>query len=197
MKNSKGFTLIELAVVLAIIAVLAAVLTPVVTGYLEQARLSRAAADVRTIADAIKLYKADTGVYPFFNTATDADTGTSAAIAGGSTYVAGSGGSAIAALSAATATTTLEAYLNSNVKTRSTTAGGGRTRFNGPYVGNVDGDPWNNKYYVRVNNLGSDATNWAFVASAGPNGTLDTTSPAAKTAAFSVGGSDDIAAPIH
>src|SRR6266700_3167396 len=67
MKNNKGFTLIELAVVLAIIAVLAAVLTPVVTGYLDQARLSRAQADVRTIADAIKLYHTDTGVYPFFD----------------------------------------------------------------------------------------------------------------------------------
>ena len=40
--KSKGFTLIELAVVLAIIAVLAAVLTPMVTGYLDQARVARA-----------------------------------------------------------------------------------------------------------------------------------------------------------
>src|SRR5206468_8418349 len=66
--RSKGFTLIELAVVLAIIAVLAAVLTPMVTGYLDQARTARAQADVRTIADAIKLYQRDTGRWPVFNT---------------------------------------------------------------------------------------------------------------------------------
>src|SRR5882762_2025498 len=51
--KSKGFTLIELAVVLAIIAVLAAILTPIVTGYLDQARVARAQADTRTVADAI------------------------------------------------------------------------------------------------------------------------------------------------
>ncbi len=55
--KSKGFTLIELAVVLAIIAVLAAVLTPMVTGYLDQARQNDRGRDEivqprhRTLAD--------------------------------------------------------------------------------------------------------------------------------------------------
>ena len=65
--RTKGFTLIELAVVLAIIAVLAAVLTPMVTGYLDQARVARAQADVRTIADALKLHQRDTGRFPIYN----------------------------------------------------------------------------------------------------------------------------------
>ena len=52
MKPNKGFTLIELAVVLAIIAVLAAILTPLVTSYIDQARTTRAAADVRATAQA-------------------------------------------------------------------------------------------------------------------------------------------------
>src|SRR5437764_14905576 len=69
--RSKGFTLIELAVVLAIIAVLAAVLTPMVSGYLDQARVARAQADVRTIADAIKLYNRDTGRWPIYDNSTD------------------------------------------------------------------------------------------------------------------------------
>src|SRR2546426_10846808 len=71
MMKSKGFTLIELAVVLAIIAVLAAVLTPMVAGYLDQARIARAQADTRTIADAIKLYQRDTGRWPVYGTSTD------------------------------------------------------------------------------------------------------------------------------
>ena len=49
MSTNKGFTLIELAVVLAIIAILAAVLTPMVTGYIDQARETRAQADVRGV----------------------------------------------------------------------------------------------------------------------------------------------------
>jgi prepilin-type N-terminal cleavage/methylation domain-containing protein len=71
MSNNKGFTLIELAVVLAIIAILAAVLTPIVMGYLDQARLARAQADVRTIADSLKLYNRDTGRWPIYNTSAD------------------------------------------------------------------------------------------------------------------------------
>ena len=72
--KSKGFTLIELAVVLAIIAVLAAILTPMVTGYLDQARVARAQADTRTVADAIKLYQRDTGRWPVYNSASDFST---------------------------------------------------------------------------------------------------------------------------
>ena len=48
--SSKGFTLIELAVVLAVLAVLAGTLTPMVVGFVDQARITRAAADVRAVA---------------------------------------------------------------------------------------------------------------------------------------------------
>src|SRR5438270_13871370 len=88
--KSKGFTLIELAVVLAIIAVLAAILTPMVTGYLDQARVARAQADTRTIADAVKLYQRDTGRWPVYLSANDVSTNT---IAGGRTLIGGSFGS--------------------------------------------------------------------------------------------------------
>ncbi len=197
MKNNKGFTLIELAVVLAIIAVLAAVLTPVVTGYLDQARIARAQADVRTIADAIKLYKSDTGVYPFFNTSGAATTGTVAQIA--EEVLASANGSAasnIGSWATAVGTTSLEVFLNTNVMSRSTTAQGGRAVFRGPYIGTVEADPWNTKYYVMADNLGSDATDWAFVVSAGPDGELDIDKTQVKTGAFAVA-SDDIAAPIR
>ena len=69
--KSKGFTLIELAVVLAIIAILAAILTPMVTGYLDPARVARAQADARTIAGAVKLYQRDTGRWPVYASAGD------------------------------------------------------------------------------------------------------------------------------
>ncbi len=71
--NNKGFTLIELAVVLAIIAILAAVLTPMVTGYIDQARETRAQSDVRAIATAILGYQRDTSRFPVYNNISDAN----------------------------------------------------------------------------------------------------------------------------
>src|SRR5690242_15861806 len=88
--KSKGFTLIELAVVLAIIAVLAAVLTPMVAGYVDQARIARAQADVRTIADAVKLYQRDTGRWPVYNSSSDYTGGT---IGNGHANIGGNTGS--------------------------------------------------------------------------------------------------------
>lgn len=49
MKNVKGFTLIELIVVMAIIGVLAGILVPVFTSYMEEARLSVANANAKTV----------------------------------------------------------------------------------------------------------------------------------------------------
>ncbi len=199
--HHRGFTLIELAVVLAIIAVLAAVLTPVVTGYLDQARIARAQADVRTIADAIKLYRTDTGVYPFFNTIGAAGSPTVANIA--SDVLASANGSAILGSatgtgwsSATVGTTSLEVFLNTNVMNRSTTATGGRVVYRGPYVGTVEADPWSNKYYVTADNLGSDSSYWAYVVSAGPDGVIATNKEISKTSAFAPSG-DDLTAPIR
>ena len=192
--KSKGFTLIELAVVLAIISVLAAVLTPVVVGYLDQARLARAQADVRTIADAIKMYRNDTGVYPFFDNSTAAGSGNITDIAGNKAMVSSANGSAISSETATTATTTLEAYLNTNVMSRSTTATGGRVKFSGPYVGTVESDPWSNRYYVDAGNLGANSTNWAFVVSGGPDGLISTSKTQSKTGTFAAGGDDLVAA---
>ena len=200
--RNKGFTLIELAVVLAIIAVLAAVLTPVVTGYLDQARVTRAAADVRTIADAVKLYKTDTGVYPFFNSSAAAtEPVTTTDIAGDSDYVASSGGTDLGLT--ATAGTSLETYLNTNVMSRTTSATViGRARYNGPYIGAIDADAWGNKYYVKVDNLDATLNSgngyWAWVGSAGPDAAFHatTTGNQGRNGTFSVGG-DDIAVPLR
>lgn len=60
----RGFTLIELLVVIVILAILAAVVIQRVTHRTEDARISKAIADVKALDDALETYKLDTGTYP-------------------------------------------------------------------------------------------------------------------------------------
>jgi prepilin-type N-terminal cleavage/methylation domain-containing protein len=64
MKNKKGFTLVELLVVVAIIGILAAVSVVSLNTARARARDSRRVADVRQIQTALELYYNDMGTYP-------------------------------------------------------------------------------------------------------------------------------------
>ncbi len=57
--NKKGFTLVELIVVIAIIAILAAILIPVVTNYVSDARQAAVDANAQTFALALQTTFAD------------------------------------------------------------------------------------------------------------------------------------------
>jgi general secretion pathway protein G len=62
--RSRGFTLIELMVVLVIIGVLAALIVPNVLNRAEDAKVTAAHTDVNNIMQALKLYRLDNGRYP-------------------------------------------------------------------------------------------------------------------------------------
>jgi general secretion pathway protein G len=60
----KGFTLIELIVVIAIIAVLSAIVAPNAFKAIEKAKVSRAMADAKTLRGASNAYYAELGFWP-------------------------------------------------------------------------------------------------------------------------------------
>jgi general secretion pathway protein G len=63
-RRPRGFTLIELMVVLVIMGVLAALIVPNIIGRTDEARVTAAKTDIGTIMQALKLYKLDNGIYP-------------------------------------------------------------------------------------------------------------------------------------
>lgn len=63
-KSKKGFTLIELMVVIAIIGLLTAILFANFTNIQKRSRDGQRKTDLRTIQHALELYRADQGSYP-------------------------------------------------------------------------------------------------------------------------------------
>ena len=60
----RGFTLVEIMVVVVILGILAALIVPRVVGRTDEARAVAAKQDVAAIMQALKLYRLDNGRYP-------------------------------------------------------------------------------------------------------------------------------------
>lgn len=62
--NSQGFTLIEILVVLVILATLVAAVAPNILGRTDEAKITVAKSDLKSISNALDLYKLDNFTYP-------------------------------------------------------------------------------------------------------------------------------------
>ena len=62
--GTKGFTLIEIMVVIVILGILAMYVAPKLMGRPEEAKQVRAKMDIASLETALKLYKLDSGIYP-------------------------------------------------------------------------------------------------------------------------------------
>ena len=60
----RGFTLIEIMVVVIIIGLLAAVIVPSVINKVDEARISKAKADIQSLETALTMYRLDNSKYP-------------------------------------------------------------------------------------------------------------------------------------
>ena len=62
--TNRGFTLIEIMIVVFIIGILAAIVAPRLIGHSDEARIAQAKAQIKNFETALKLFKLDNGFYP-------------------------------------------------------------------------------------------------------------------------------------
>jgi len=185
LKSKKGFTLIEVIVILAVIAILAAVLTPMIIGYISDARKSAAQSDVKIIATAVQAFNRDMKDWPIWATNTDRKLSTSTAVLNG---LASNDGDTPGTTNVPS---TPLGSIEEQLMTNPTTVGyptTGSSKWKGPYLEKVTADPWGNRYYVvaaglqpaKISLTGA-AFESAYVISAGPNKVIDTAYAAGLT----------------
>ncbi|PKN13051.1 MAG: hypothetical protein CVU69_04880 [Deltaproteobacteria bacterium HGW-Deltaproteobacteria-4] len=162
-KNSAGFTLIEVIVIVAILAILAGILAPMIFSQIDDAKLTRAEADCKSISSAILVFRKDLGVWPNRMGAGCPEV---------TTLMRGEG--ALPADLAAMSFLTTNVMNFTDVLTTDDEGCYSTDLYRGPYLPNVPADPWGNSYVVAANNFAATSTDPVFVFSAGPNGKIET-----------------------
>lgn len=199
-RSVRGFTLIELTVVLAVIVTLALVLTPSIANYISDARVARAQSDTQTIASALVQFNRDTGFYPLWSQSQNGGAGTAAnrvdlLVSGGNIPAATQSSLWITGTSAG-----LTEVLISNAPGYTARTAASAFGWNGPYLSSAIGaDSWNHRYAVNVSLLDSTTggltiagtpKSAVWVLSAGANGSVETAY--SQPATIAVLGGDDI-----
>jgi prepilin-type N-terminal cleavage/methylation domain-containing protein len=191
--DQRGFTMLEMVVVLGIVGILAAVLTPIVVGYVDQSRTAKAQSDTRTIGEAIGRFERDLGRYPMWTSAnaTLADSTANVVTLRGvgtlptetSTTAWTSATPTDSDCAAACTFDTIQNQLLTNHPSYTTNASLAKPfKWKGPYMDlNTNSDPWGNMYLVNIIDCKSTSGSACFVLSAGPNGKVETGFDISKT----------------
>jgi prepilin-type N-terminal cleavage/methylation domain-containing protein len=201
----RGFTLIELTVVLAVIVTLALILTPSIANFINDSRKARAQTDIQMIGAAVVQFYRDTGFFPQWATSVTGGPGLPQA----GFQVLMSGGNAPLEEQPSLWTTGVAGMLSDQLlvnapgyAVRTATSQFG---WNGPYLSSeLRSDPWGNRYLVNIGLIDTSAgvqtlagrpKAAVWVLSAGPNGTVETLFAQPVTTA--IPGGDDIAFRIQ
>jgi type II secretory pathway pseudopilin PulG len=203
--------MLELIVVLAVIAIITAALTPMITSYLDDAKVRGAEADVKQIAGALLKLSTDVGHFPLYRDGTrtsgepdvhllrgpgndPVDYRGPGAGLGQPRHDAGVGLGPGPGWFGTPKIGELADHLTTNDPGAVPYRTAGRHRWRGPYLEHLAADPWGHRYLVNIKhaNPGDDEPKAIWVLSAGPNGTLDT-SPTLAAGGTPVPAGDDIA----
>ncbi len=179
--SNKGFTLVEMVVVLAVVAILAAILVPTVAKNINDAKITRAANETQVIGAAIASFYKDLGRWPTAN-------GAAANLPDALNILRGSLGNDATAAGAGTAGwlganwDTFENHLVRNAPGAQGTPGANRYLttgiefvWRGPYINEIKTDPWGTRYYCNVQYFWNPAaTNAVWVLTAGQDRVIRT-----------------------
>jgi len=160
LKRNAGFTLIEVIVVAGIIAILAGILVPLIFKEIDEARITRASADVKSISTAMIVFKKDTAQWP----AMDADCDPNV------TFLSGAGNLPSGLPEGGFDTSVASSY-DSHFSADANDCYA--PNWKGPYMAMVTADPWGNTYITNANSF-ETAGQPLWIISAGPNGQIDT-----------------------
>ncbi len=186
----RGFTLVEVIVVLTVILMLTAIAVPMLSSYMEDARRARAEAEVKVVGAATMSFYKDLGVFPARNSAGTNNTcyvmltgptmPTVNPWNAGHNWITWGMGAARGDL--------LNNHLTVNQPQNAVAAAyatTGTMRWRGPYSnGSTPLDPWGRPYVVNVSSgYLANATLYKrlWVISAGANGLFDTSANATAT----------------
>ena len=139
--NRKGFTLLEVLVVIAIIGILSTLGVVMYRESFDDAEVARAQADIDTIHSAIGALMADTGEWPGHQTPELINSGASNEVWDLSTAAAGL-----------------------------VATDGNYPDWNGPYMPSIPDDPWDNSFFLDTDYTIPDGSVAPVVGSFGPNG---------------------------
>lgn len=175
--SKRGFTLIEIVVVLAVVAVLAAVMTPAVIKHLNDSRTARAANDVKIIASAVTDFYKDLGGWPTHNDANHSVSDQELRLLTSSGTAPAQANNNVGFIQ-----NPQDTFENQLILNRPGGAGGnryttqGELSWRGPYLNEVKSDPWGRQYVCNVRNFHPGQNGPVWVLSAGPDGIIETRS---------------------